>query len=213
MAYEDLCRGIRDHRRKIKVRYVPDLHCVFLAVNLDHPEFFYVNWLDRISWTVSLGYVWVYLNYIYNEREATDLNARMYAIANSIAGISNYRKALSIHDWFVKNVEYDHAGLKQAIRSPGMFSAAGPLSSRKAVCEGISKLACYMMREKGIDAAVITGFAHDSTPHAWNILEVDGKRMYADITYDIGLSAGGTVQRKYFLISKHELRRDHIWDE
>lgn len=212
MAYEDLCQGIQRYSREIKVRYTADLHNVIIAVNYDHPEFFYVNWLDRISYTVYFGYACVHLNYIYNEKEVLDLNSKMQAIAKNIVGISNYGKALGIHDWFVNNIEYDHAGLEWAIRSPGMFSAAGPLTKRKAVCEGISKLACYIMREKGIDATVVTGFGHDGIPHAWNMLEVDGERMYADITYDIGLSRCGAIQRKYFLISRRELLRDHILD-
>ena len=208
LAYEDLCRGIRSRSREIRVRYVDGLPNVITAVNYDHPEFFYVNWLDRISYTVFFTQMFVQLNYIYNEHEIADMNNRIQAVAKTIAGISNYGKALSIHDWFVKNIKYDHKGLGQAIRSPGMFSAAGPLTSQKAVCEGISKLACYIMREKGIDSTVITGVTSDGTPHAWNLLEVDGKPLYADITYDIGISTPGIIQRKYFLLSQTEIARD-----
>ena len=208
LAYDDLCKGIRSRSREISVRYVDDFRSVITAVNYDHPEFFYVNWLDRISYTVFFTQMFVQLNYIYNEQEIYDMNNRIKAVAKSIAGISNYGKALSIHDWFVENIKYDHKGLEQAIRSPGMFSAAGPLTSQKAVCEGISKLACYIMREKGIDSTVITGVANDGTPHAWNMLEVDGKPLYADITYDIGISTQGIIQRKYFLLSQTEIARD-----
>lgn len=208
LAYEDLCKGIRLCSREISVRYVDDFRSVITAVNYDHPEFFYVNWLDRISYTVFFNQMFVQLNYIYNEHEIIDMNNRIQAVAKTIAGISNYGKALSIHDWFVKNIKYDHKGLGRAIRSPGMFSAAGPLTSQKAVCEGISKLACYIMREKGIDSTVITGVTSDGTPHAWNLLEVDGKLLYADITYDIGISTPGIIQRKYFLLSQTEIARD-----
>ena len=64
------------------------------------------------------------------------------------------------------------------------------------------------MREKGIDSTVITGVTRDGTPHAWNLLEVDGKPLYADITYDIGISTPGIIQRKYFLLSQTEIARD-----
>ena len=53
MAYEDLCQGIQRYSREIKVRYTADLHNVIIAVNYDHPEFFYVNWLDRISYPTN----------------------------------------------------------------------------------------------------------------------------------------------------------------
>lgn len=208
LAYEDLCKGIRSRSREISVRYVDDFRSVITAVNYDHPEFFYVNWLDRISYTVVFAQMFVRLNYIYSEQEIHDMNNRIKAIAKGIAGISNYGKALGIHDWFVKNIKYDYKGLEQVIRSPGMFSAAGPLTSQKAVCEGISKLACYIMREKGIESTVITGVTNGGTPHAWNMLKVDGAPLYADITYDIGISTLGIIQRKYFLLSRNEIARD-----
>ena len=212
LAYEDLCRGIRKHKKEINIRHTNALSKVLEAVNYDHPEFYYVNWLDHAYYTEVLGRMYVSLSYIYREKEVMYLDAKMKEIARNIAGISSFGKALCIHDWFVKNIEYDHAGLEQVIRSPGMFSAAGPLNSQKAVCEGISKLACYIMREKGIDAAVITGRSQDGTPHAWNMLNIDGKDVFVDITYDIGLSADGIIRRNYFLISKSEILKDHVFD-
>ena len=208
IAYDDVCRGISCLEKDIKVHYVKDFRSVISAVNYDHPEFFYVNWLDRVSYAVLFSNMRVNLNYIYNEREIVDMNKRIKEIAKGIAGISNYGKALCIHDWFVKNIEYDHTGLEQAIRSPGMFSAAGPLTKQKAVCEGISKLACYMMREKGIPSTVVTGTTRDGVPHAWNMLQVDGKELHADITFDIGMSSRNTIHRKYFLLSQTEIVRD-----
>lgn len=212
LAYEDLCRGIADHKKEINIRYTDDLGGVLKAINYDHPEFFYVNWLDRAYYSEGCGRMYVSLSYIYKEKEVAYLQAKMKEIAKNIAGISTFGKALCIHDWFVENIKYDHAGLEQVIRSPGMFSAAGPLSSQKAVCEGISKLACYIMREKGIDSAVIIGRSQDGTPHAWNMLNIDGKDVFADITYDIGLSADGIVRRNYFLLSRSEISKDHVFE-
>ena len=208
IAYDDLCVGIRNLNREIKVRYTDDLYNVVMAVNYDHPEFFYVNWLDRISYSTLFTHLVVRVNYIYTEKEIMDINDRMKSISRCIAGISNYGKALGIHDWFVKNIKYDHEGLGQVMYSPGMFSAAGPLITQKGVCEGISKLACYLMREKGIDSNIVTGTSYDGTPHAWNMLEVDGKILHTDITYDIGISTRNTIQRKYFLLSQNEIVRD-----
>lgn len=207
-GYDDLCYGIRNRCSEMRINCVDDLPAIIRAVNYDHPEFFYVNWLDRISYTLCFNYSIIHLNYIYKEQEIVEINRKMKEITRSIAGISNYGKAMGIHDWFVKNIEYDYMGLKQVIRSPGMFSAAGPLIKKRAVCEGISKLACYMMREKGIEATVITGITKNGTPHAWNMLDVGGKNLYVDITYDIGISREGSIKRQYFLLSHEEITRD-----
>ena len=197
ITYDALCDGIRAQSKQIRIPTTEDLRSVICAVNYDNPEFFYVNWLDRVSYTVFGGEVYLHLNYIYSKEEVRSLKEEMRKIAKGIAGISNYSKALSIHDWFVRHIQYDHDGLRRAIRSPGMFSAAGPITNRKAVCEGISKLACYLMREKGVNATVVTGFVAGGEGHAWNLLEVDGRAVHTDITYDIGLSFPGQISRKY----------------
>lgn len=210
MIYDELCRGIRLRLGEIRVHYSKSLHKVIVAVNYDHPEFFYVNWMEEISYTIVSSFAYVRLNYVYSEQEATDINIKMVSIAKSIKGDSEYLRALNVHDWLVKNIKYDHSGLKEAILSPEMFNVVGAVNSKKAVCEGISKLTSYIMRAKGIGATMISGFSRDGTPHAWNLLEVDSKRLYADVTYDIGLSANGTLQRRYFLISRSELLKDHV---
>lgn len=193
-AYDELCRGISLHRQNIQISSQMDLPKVLSAVNYDHPEFFFVNWLEGIQCVGYFGRMSVHLSLLYSEREINEINRQIGELARSISGISNYGKMLGIHDWFVRNIEYDHDGLEQAIRSPGMFSAAGPLIRKKAVCEGVSKLACMLMRQKGIDGAVITGSTENGVPHAWNAFRSDdGIVMYTDITYDIGSSASKNV--------------------
>ena len=49
IAYDHLCRGIRKQSRQIEAPYTDDFGRVIRAINWDHPEFFYVNWLDRVS--------------------------------------------------------------------------------------------------------------------------------------------------------------------
>lgn len=212
-AYDELCRGISLHRQDIQISIQPNISKVLSAVNYDHPEFFYVNWMEGNQCVCYLTRMSVHLSMIYDEGETNRINRQIAELARSIPGISNYGKMLGIHDWFVKNVEYDHSGLVQAIRSPGMFSAAGPLIRKKAVCEGVSKLACMLMRQKGIDGAVIIGNADNGTPHAWNAFCADnGITMYADITYDIGRSCSRSApSREYFNRTKSEISRDRTF--
>ena len=212
-AYDELCRGIFLHRQNIQISSQTDLPKVLSAVNYDHPEFFFVNWLEGIQCVGYFGRMSVHLSMLYSEHEIDEINRQIGELARNISGISNYGKMLGIHDWFVRNIEYDHDGLEQAIRSPGMFSAAGPLIRKKAVCEGVSKLACMLMRQKGIDGAIITGSTENGVPHAWNAFRSDdGTVMYTDITYDIGSSPNKSVPcRKYFHLTRSEMAKDHIF--
>ena len=212
-AYEELCRGIRLHRQDVHIPFQTDLTAVLFAVNYDHPEFFYVNWLEGFQIVQYIGRMSIHLSLIYSETEIMEINRKIATLAKDIPGISNFGKTLGVHDWFINNVNYDHNGLEEMIRSPGIFSAAGPLLGKKAVCEGISKLACLLLRQKGVDSAIITGTSRDGTPHAWNAFCSDaGTIMYTDITYDIG----NTLNRRYpyhgyFNLTKSEISKDHTF--
>lgn len=212
-AYEELCQGIRLHRQDVQIPFQTDLTTVLSAVNYDHPEFFYVNWLEGFQIVQYIGRMSIHLSLIYSEKEIAEINRKIATLAKDIPGISNYGKALGIHDWFVRNIDYDHNGLEETIRSPGIFSAAGPLLRKKAVCEGISKLACLLLRQKGVDSAVIAGFSADGTPHAWNAFGSDDRAiLYTDITYDIGSSLDQRFPcHRYFNLTRAEISKDHTF--
>ena len=212
-AYDLICEGLRLRRRELSLGRCTELSRVLHAVNYDNPEFFFVNWLDHVRFWVRGDESVMRVSYLYDAAALGEMQQRIRTLARSIAGISDHGKALGVHDFLVTHVDYDHGGLKQLIRSPEMFSAAGPLLHGKGVCEGVSKLACCLLREKGVPCCVITGRAEDGTPHAWNATVADGKTVYTDITYDMGLyCGGGAVPHRYFALTREEMARDHLFE-
>ena len=50
---------------------------------------------------------------------------------------------------------------------------------------------------------------HDSTPHMWNIVDLDGALYYVDLTFDDSSSV--SVLHTYFNATKEDMLKDHIF--
>ena len=210
-AYRALREGLEKRLREIEFFETPqgELDAVFKALELDNPQFFYVNWWAPIT-CFSRGGDWrVRFSYIHGEEDVARMNREIDALARSIAGIATLSKILAVHDWFLDNVTYDRKGLDALIQSPSMYSPVGPLEKRKGVCMGISTLACVLLRKKGVDAAVMTGRCRESgVLHAWNAVGLNGECRHVDITFDMGMSSGGERSRRFFCLTQSEIAVD-----
>jgi transglutaminase/protease-like cytokinesis protein 3 len=89
---------------------------------------------------------------------------------------------LAIHDWICEHVVYGEAenGSDQDIY--------GALFLRKARCAGYAKAFSYLLNRVGIKSEVISGESIDKTgvsvSHAWNLVYIDEKPYYFDITWN-----------------------------
>lgn len=90
-----------------------------------------------------------------------------------VAGKSDYDKAYAVCKWINKNVIYDY---DYKHNQSGMYA----MVDKKAVCNGMAELACYIGNCVGIDTLYVGGNSDDD--HAWNLMKVDGEWYYADPT-------------------------------
>ena len=133
--------------------------------------------------------------------------------------MTDYQKALAIHDYIIENVAYDTYGSDQvdninaSIRESGTTASAdyyigrfhyieGALLDGLAVCDGYSKTYALLCNMENIDCIVISGLADkedSSSGHAWNKIYFDydnngEKEWFAvDCTHD-DLIVNGTKQ-------------------
>ncbi len=131
---------------------------------------------------------------------------------------STYEKIKAIHDYIVRNVEYDYAHLgDESYRT--QYTAYGALIDGTSVCQGYAVLFYRMCLEAGVDARVISGVALTSQgdePHAWNIAKVGDLYYYVDATWDDPYVEGGdpgAVYYDYFLIGETRMSEDHAHSE
>lgn len=113
--------------------------------------------------------------------------------------MSDYDKAIMLHDELINRIEYDYDALdayqnaekieddterENAIAQldseyEHIHSAFGALVYGKAVCDGYSKAYQYLLYKVGILSHMATG-----PGHAWNLVRLDEKWYYTDLTWD-----------------------------
>lgn len=118
-------------------------------------------------------------------------------------GKSDYVKLKAIHDVICDKVEYDKADGSDSRRT-----AYDALVNGKAVCQGYSNALYRLLLEAGVDNRIIYGKATESSgievAHTWNIVKLDGKYYYVDITWD---DTSGTSD--FFVRPRGEFEKSH----
>lgn len=152
---------------------------------------------------------------VYRTEDAEELKSMKLkfdkAVSKAMSGIAQsmteYEKALYIHDYIVKNCRYsadDAEGLKA--------TAYGCLVDGQAHCEGYAKAFHHLSTEAGMNCVVVTGVTDDGENHAWNQLEIDGSWYNLDVTWD-DTDVEADARHIYFLCDDAEMSKTHIPDE
>lgn len=191
-----------------------DIFIALTAYKYDNPGVF---WLKE-SFTSSYynGGVGIRLCSYYS---AEELNKRKAKFDNKVSEIikplesemSEYERELYIHNYLIKNCEYDNAAselVKNNVHSDSgeSFTAYGALIECNAVCQGYSDAMSYLLACVGIENTEISGTSQGGN-HIWNAVKIDGDWYYLDATWD---DHGDEVyQYDYFNITTSQLEYDH----
>lgn len=118
---------------------------------------------------------------------------------------SDFKKVKRIHDFIIKNAQYDTTAKRN--------SAYSNLIEKKSACQGYATLVYKMMTDAGIPCRIIAGKSSGEA-HAWNIVKVDGKWYNLDCTWDdpVGKIDPDAVHYEFFLKSDSDFT-DHQRDE
>ncbi len=126
-------------------------------------------------------------------------------------GMSDFEKAITIHDWLTINLDYDH--------SYTHYFVYDTLKDRKAVCQGYALTFELMCKQAGLEVKFVVGTAESSPgqsgSHAWNQVKIDGKWYNVDVTWDDPTSANkdfndhSSNRYDYFLVSDSAFYQDH----
>ncbi|MZQ75668.1 MAG: DUF5050 domain-containing protein [Peptoclostridium sp.] len=169
----------------------------------------------KFSYTfISYGYsgypgnyrIYYNMTYLTSKEQEDYVDSRVDGILSEIVlpGMSSFEKELAIHDYIVKNVEYD--------TSYKEHSAYAALAYGKTVCQGYSLLAYKMLEEAGVQARIVEG--DESMNHAWNMVNIDGNWYHSDLTWDDPLpDVKNRTMYTYFNLSDERMSGDHFWDK
>lgn len=194
------------------------LQSLYHQILAAHPELYYVTEQTKIR-----AYQEAYISSIqpyYREEVATDAAQKAFsdriaqALSEALApGMTQLDKALALHDWLALNCAYDPAVANGTeAGSAYCHTAYGALMEGNAVCDGYARAYGLLLGKAGIPWGLVEG-----RDHAWNWVELEGKRYHVDVTADdpvfgeTGSQADkpGFCRHDYFLVSSARLTDLH----
>ena len=118
-------------------------------------------------------------------------------------GKSSYDKLKAIHDYIIDHVEYDYDNYKNDayLVKHATYSAA---ITGKTVCQGYATYFYRLANKAGIECRVVDGTGNGGG-HAWNLVKIDGKYYFVDVTWD----DGNYDKYTYFLKGSDLFAQDH----
>jgi transglutaminase-like putative cysteine protease len=131
-------------------------------------------------------------------------------------------RAARAYEWVARNITYDVRGYLAGRLADG--SAENVYRRRLAVCGGYVALYERLLRESGIEATPILGYAKGFTyrsgaptrepNHSWLAVRIDGNWRLIDPTWGSGVVAGTKFEPRftwdYFLVEPDELILSHF---
>jgi transglutaminase/protease-like cytokinesis protein 3 len=145
---------------------------------------------------------------------------RLDAIAASCLrdGMSEKEKAQALHDYMVRQYDYDPgtAAGGDALYGCESWSYRGLLENGYGVCQAYMELYYLLCTHAGLDCGIVTGSADGGSgwgSHGWNVLYFSGDDTpyYVDVTFDDPVGGDGTIFYDYFLVTADRLTADHVW--
>lgn len=105
--------------------------------------------------------------------------------------MSDYEKALALHDWLVKNAEYDYTYT--------YYGANGVLLNGTGVCASYTSAYAMLLDYAGIENSREYG-----DDHVWNMIKLDGEWYHIDVTWD---DDGSEAEYTYFCVTNEEIEQ------
>ncbi len=197
---------------KINVSYVAEL----ASLIKDRDEAFAVSQTYSYQYSQPDNYITTLkLTYIADadtaaERDAYNDGYKKVAdeLVSGIKGngkLNDMQKALLLHDRLALYISYNKDGYYSSKVPDIDHSGQGALVNRRAVCDGYAKAYRYLLALVGIESEIISSA---TLGHAWNIVYIDGKAYYVDVTWD-DYDQQTLVSHKNFLRSYNGFKDKH----
>ena len=178
-----------------------------------HPEIFYVIDFKLVPSKTSTLIIPHYAydantikHYIYMCQDKID---RMLQKVSKVTDC--YHKALLLHDVLSEKVCYSK------IDDFESHTIIAPLLKDRAVCEGFSKVYCYLLSQAGIKAIIVNGYACNPQlqkfeKHSWNMINIDNYWCHVDVTFDTTINENHIQRYDYFCIPNEWIVLDHKYN-
>ena len=199
-----------------------DTVALFSAIAKNYPsEYSLLSRSDftyRIAYSPSRGCITT-IRFYYGEnadisayqRRVDETKAAINALVEKTKGMSDFEKALYVHDYIVLNCEYDH-DLLNLINADGTldgeiyserYTEYSVLVNGTGICGSYALAYRAVMNACGLDCLFLSS---DEMNHGWNLLKLDGKWYHVDCCWDDPTpDQFGSARREYFLRTDDEI--------
>ncbi len=217
-AYDTIVDGIKNSKTRIDLTHAThkvtwdEVQIVYKLLTADYPEFFWISTTYEGSIDTDTGCaVEVRPYYIISGAGLTaaksKLNTKVNDLTNDLNGRSDYEKSVILHDRVAATVSYVMSGYHQ--------TSYGALVDGKAVCAGYAKAYQLLLHKVGIPSFYVTGESINPATgnpeaHAWNLVRLDGKWYYTDVTWD---DQGDTLYYAYLNSTSKDIEEKHIFGD
>ena len=190
-VYNSLVDGCKDAKQIIYLQNLQnkingtELECVYRVFADDYPEYFWVQggyeYTIENDTVISITPKYTFKGERLKTAKSTFEN-KVNQLIEGLNGKSDYEKSLILHDRLADTAEYTTICNNHQ-------NAYGALVEGKAVCAGYSKAYQYLLNRVGITAWCVYGTSinpatHLEESHEWNLVSIDGKWYYSDVTWD-----------------------------
>lgn len=190
-----ICEALTAQKTEIVFRNISqeEMKTAYSSVRLSHPEFFYLDSTYECRTTGSTVTLFPRYKYTADEIKAMRLvyEEKLSEVVSGVpAGADDFEKVLYLHDYFVKNYEYDES---LTIRDAYTF-----FTQKTGVCQAYMLAFIAAAERLGVESVPVTS---DAMNHAWNLVRVDGSWYHLDITWDDTGLMPSLTSYAYFLQS------------
>lgn len=171
-------------------------------------------------YTDSRGYYYK-MNLVYKYYSTADEERQADNKINSIVStvrkkdFSDYEAIRYIHNTIMNSTTYDYPAVDNPYKHMSSFSAYGALVSGKSVCQGYASAFYRICKELGYSVRFVSSSPFEGC-HAWNLIRLDDKYYYVDVTWDDEISDNPEItdsmqtadadEYMYFLVDYDTLR-------
>lgn len=179
--------------------------------NFVHPFNSFTNLKSIIN---DSGEISIKITHLYNEDTIKKINNKVDSILKEIikSDMDNYDKIKTVHDYIVNNVKYDEERNEKKTSKYSSFNAYGPLFEGYATCNGYTDLMAIFLSKMGFNnykvATTPDQISYSQTGHIWNGVNVDGKWLHIDLTWDDPVSSDKKdyLFHTYFLVDTEAMK-------
>ncbi|WBW96717.1 transglutaminase domain-containing protein [Oceanirhabdus sp. W0125-5] len=125
--------------------------------------------------------------------------------------MTDIEKVKTVYDYIINNADYD----MEYYSNDGKVdfdsrTAYGILLKDKGICGGFADSLNILLRKVGIESYSVSGNS-GVEGHMWNVVKLNDKFGYFDVTFDNTYSTEQQISHKYFNITEEEISKDHEW--